>query len=96
LDTAKNGSGTLLVGPLGTAADSVQACPWWADCKSPDGLLSNRRPKFSFGLWLKNAAPRMHRNKLATALANKLARIARSVLSTGKLFDTHNLELEAV
>lgn len=29
--------------------------------------------KFSFGSWLTNAAPRMHRNKLATALANKLA-----------------------
>jgi transposase len=45
--------------------------------------------KFSFGQWLTNAAPRMHRNKLATALANKLARIAWSVLSTGKAFDTH-------
>jgi len=32
--------------------------------------------KFSFGQWLANAAPRMHRNKLAAALANKLARIA--------------------
>ena len=52
--------------------------------------------KFSFGPWLANAAPRMHRNKLATALANKLARIAWSVLSTGKAFDTHKLEIEAV
>ena len=40
-------------------------------------------------------APRMHRNKLATALANKLARIAWSVLNTGKAFDTH-LQLEAI
>jgi transposase len=53
-------------------------------------------PKFSFGPWLANAAPRMHRNKLAAALANKLARIAWSVLSTGKAFDTHKLEIEAV
>jgi transposase len=52
--------------------------------------------KFSFGQWLTNAAPRMHRNKLATALANKLARIAWSVLSTGKAFDTHRLEVEAI
>ena len=36
--------------------------------------------KFSFGAWLKAAQPRLHRNKLATALANKLARIAWSVL----------------
>jgi transposase len=52
--------------------------------------------KFSFGTWLTNAAPRMHRNKLATALANKLARIAWSVLSTGKTFDTHTVEVKAV
>jgi transposase len=32
--------------------------------------------RFSFGRWLLKAAPRLHRNKLATALANKLARIA--------------------
>jgi transposase len=52
--------------------------------------------KFSFGPWLVNAAPRMHRNKLAAALANKLARITWSVLSTGKAFDAHKLKLEAV
>ena len=38
--------------------------------------------RFSFGAWLQGAQPRMHRNKLATALANKLARIAWSVLRT--------------
>ena len=52
--------------------------------------------KFSFGTWLQNAAPRMHRNKLATALANKLARIAWSVLSTGKAFDAHLHEVSAI
>ncbi len=45
--------------------------------------------KFSFGPWLKQAATRLHRNKLATALANKLARIAWSVLRNKKKFDTH-------
>ena len=35
----------------------------------------------SFGPWLASAARRLHRNVLATALANKLARIAWSVLS---------------
>lgn len=39
--------------------------------------------RFSFGGWLKQAAARLHRNKLATALANKLARIAWSVLRNG-------------
>ena len=48
--------------------------------------------KFSFGTWLKNAALRMHRNKLATALANKLARIAWSVLRNEKAVDTHGTD----
>src|ERR1043166_734061 len=43
--------------------------------------------RFSFGTWLLNAAPRLHRNKLATALANKLARIAWSVLRHQRIFD---------
>lgn len=53
-------------------------------------------PKYSFGDWLTNAATRMHRNKLAAALVNKLARISWSVLTTGKAFDTHRTEIEAV
>jgi transposase len=32
--------------------------------------------EFSFGAWLKGAATRLHKNKLATALANKLAGIS--------------------
>jgi len=36
--------------------------------------------KFGFDRWLKSAASRLHRNVLAVALANKLARIAWSVL----------------
>lgn len=43
--------------------------------------------RFSFGAWLANAATRMHRNKLAAALANKLARIAWSVLRHHRRFD---------
>jgi len=45
--------------------------------------------KFSFGPWLKQAAPRLHKNKLAVALANKLARIAWSVLRHDRAFDAH-------
>jgi len=37
----------------------------------------------SFGCWLEAAASRLHRNVLAAALANKLARIAWSVLTRG-------------
>ena len=52
--------------------------------------------KFSFGPWLTEAATRLHRNKLATALANKLARIAWSVLRNQKAFDSHNPEVTAI
>jgi hypothetical protein len=52
--------------------------------------------KFSFGLWLQNAAPRMHRNKLATALANKLARIPWSILCNERTFDIHRHEVTAI
>ncbi len=43
-------------------------------------MRPQNRQRFSFGGWLQKAAPRLHRNKLATALANKLARIAWSIL----------------
>jgi len=52
-------------------------------------------PRYSFGAWLKTASERLHRNKLAVALANKLARIAWSVLRNDKAFDTH-LVTEAI
>jgi transposase len=52
--------------------------------------------RFSFGAWLQKAAPRLQRNKLATALATKLARIAWSVLRNGKAFDIHRLEPAAI
>jgi transposase len=48
--------------------------------------------KFSFGPWLETAALRLNRNKLAVALANKLARIAWSVLRNGKTFDGPRIE----
>jgi transposase len=45
---------------------------------------------------LKGAAKRLHRNKAATALANKLARITWSMLRNGKTFDITYSEVEAV
>lgn len=48
-------------------------------------MRPHNRGKFSFGNWLKEAAARLHRNKLATTLA----RISWSVLRNGQSFDTH-------
>lgn len=44
-------------------------------------------PRHSFGPWLAQAAQRLHRNKLVTALANKLARIAWTVLADGRSYE---------
>ncbi|WNK00833.1 IS110 family transposase [Thalassospiraceae bacterium LMO-JJ14] len=58
------------------------------------------RPKnwdrFSFGPWLEQASERMHKNKLAVALANKPARIAWSVLRNDQDFDATKIEVEAI
>jgi len=43
--------------------------------------------KHSFGPWLAAAAQRLHHNVLATALANKLARIAWSVLAQHRAYE---------
>jgi transposase len=47
----------------------------------------NNWERYSFGRWLSAAAKRLHKNVLAAALANKLARIACSVLSHGRAYD---------
>ena len=44
-------------------------------------------PKHAFGAWLLQAKQRLHRNVLATALANKLARIAWTVLHEGRSYE---------
>jgi transposase len=43
--------------------------------------------KHSFGPWLTAAAKRLHHNVLAAALANKLARIAWTVLAQGRSYE---------
>ena len=43
--------------------------------------------KHSFGTWLTAASKRLHPNVLATALANKLARIAWTVLAQGRNYE---------
>lgn len=52
--------------------------------------------KFGFGPWLEQASQRMHKNKLAVALANKLARIARSVLRNEQTFNEVQIEATSV
>jgi transposase len=44
--------------------------------------------KHSFGSWLTAAAKRLHHNVLATALANKLARIAWTILTERRSYET--------
>ena len=48
-------------------------------------------PNHSFGPWLEAASRRMHRNVLAVALANKLARIAWSVLAGERRYETRGV-----
>ena len=52
--------------------------------------------RFSFGPWLEQASQRMHKNKLAAALADKLALIAWNVLRYQRPFDTHRHQLAAI
>ena len=42
--------------------------------------------------WLEAARKRLHRNVLAIALANKLARIAWSVLARGRSFEARKTD----
>jgi transposase len=57
-----------------------------------------RRPSAAMrGLWprIEQASKRLHRNMLAIALANKLARIAWSVLAHGRAFEANKLQAAA-
>jgi transposase len=42
--------------------------------------------------WIEAAKKRLHHNVLAIALANKLARIAWSVLARGRVFEASKLQ----
>lgn len=59
-------------------------------------MRKNLWDKLSFGAWLHQADARMNRHKLAIALANKLARIAWSVLRHEREFDAPPAEAPAV
>lgn len=53
-------------------------------------------PRFSFGAWLQQAAGRLNQFKLAIAFANKLARIAWSVLRRNQAFDANPETVPAI
>ena len=63
----------------------------WSRGQVEARFANMRRPvnwaKHSFGLWLTAAAQRLHHNVLATALANKLARIAWTVLAQRRSYE---------
>ena len=52
-------------------------------------------PKHGFGAWLVRAIQRLHPNVLATALANKLARIAWTVLAQERSYEARVTKAEA-
>ena len=60
-------------------------------------VLQKRMSWERYGLksWIEAAARRLHPNKLAIALANKLARIAWAVLSSGRNFEVSTIHDDA-
>ena len=51
--------------------------------------------RHGLNLWIEAAKKRLHHNVLAIALANKLARIAWSVLARGRTFEVSKIEAAA-
>ena len=52
-------------------------------------------PKHGFGIWLARVAQRLHPNVLAAALANKLARIAWTVLAQERSYEARIMKATA-
>jgi transposase len=48
--------------------------------------------RYGLKSWIEAAKKRLHHNVLAVALANKLARIAWSVLAHGRTFETSKIQ----
>jgi transposase len=55
-------------------------------------IRPKRWERHGFKPWIEAAGKRLHRNVLAIALANKLARIAWSVLAHGRNFEARKIE----
>jgi transposase len=59
------------------------------------GRVGQGQARAGHGLkpWIEAAKKRLHHNVLAIALANKLARIAWSVLARGRAFEASKLQV---
>ena len=73
---------------LGVSASAAIAICARYSCRAPALFCSDRQTgQSTVGPWLTAAARRLHHNVLATALANKLARIAWTVLAQGRNYE---------
>ena len=70
---------------------SVRAGSMGRSCKSE----TTRWQGHGLRPWIEAAKKRLHHNVLAIALANKLARIAWSVIAHGRAFETNKLQAAA-
>ena len=59
------------------------------------GGILDHAPKHGFGAWLVRAGQRFHPNVLAAALANKLARIAWTVLAQERNYEARIMKAAA-
>jgi len=82
---------------LATAPSSARypsaAIATCAFCSSrqPGSIKPQSWERHGLKSWIEAAKKRLHRNVLAIALANKLARIAWSVLARGRVFEASKL-----
>ena len=77
-----------MIGPMPGTARGIAQAAWVTLVKVSPNKWHGHRLK----PWIEAAKKRLHLNVLAIALANKLARIAWSVLARGRGFEANNLQ----
>jgi hypothetical protein len=90
LASCQNGCRPVIARSLAASRSAETAICVCSSSKGARAILLRPKSwtKYSFGPWLTAAAPRLHRNILTIALANKLARIALTVLVQGRSYET--------